>query len=431
MYKRDYALGITHGIIPASDARYEVVCLYLDALTKMEIQETPPGKKDAKAWVTFNPAKCSFCSQCYKSYENVANAAAAAWNHVASCSEMNLMIKGDGPTFPEGNMAMLDCMYIIEAKMTKHGGLDFETNIEWILTSLVEVAICYRVEFFKTLLEQHKLEDKRRNEEKFGVNIPLLRLIANGQIFNPYFVHPKDDLKEANKEGEKCQELLDKWIRDNVKVTRWGGLSIIEDNCALPSRSFSLSPTEKIGKVQDYSHPRLHPMRNQKRPGDVWLYIPTTGCLPMGSFCGTYGYGIIHPNVINASVMQMSYASSHAEPSSSEQTTEPDPETAQERTRASFDMMSIAPNFDLLLEACIAEETAKTIVRFDIGMAITLDRSPIKTPGATANQKGSPEAILKETEIMLSAHRFGIWMACPFGDNVNTTEMRCKARLQK
>ena len=252
------------------------------------------------------------------------------------------------------------------------------------------------------------------------MNIPLLRLIANGQIFNPYFVHPKDDIKEANKEGERCQELLDKWIRDNVKVTRWGGLSIIEDNCALPSRSFSLSPTEKIGKVQDYSHPRLHPMRNQKRAGDVWLYIPTTGCLPMGSFCGTYGHGIIHPNVINASVMQMS---------SLEQTTEPDPEKAQERTRASFDMMSIAPNFDLLLEACIAEETAKTIVSFDIGMAITLDRSPIKTPGATANKKGSPEAILKETEIMLSAHRFGIWMACPFGDNVNTPEMRCKARL--
>ena len=62
-------------------------------------------------------------------------------------------------------------------------------------------------------------------------------------------------------------------------------------------------------------------------------------------------------------------------------------------------------------------------------MAITLDRSPIKTPGATVNQKGSPEAILKEVEIMLSANRFGIWMACPFGDNVNTPDMRCKARL--
>ena len=339
------------------------------------------------------------------------------------------MIKGDGPTFPEGNMGLLDSIYILEAKMTKFGGLDFETNIEWLLTSLVEIAICYRVDFFEKLLGEHSLESKRQDELQFGVNIPLLRSIANGQIFNPYFVHPKDDLKEANIDSGKCQELLDKWIRENMKVTRWGGLSIVEDNRALTSRSFSFSPNERMGKVQDYSHPRLHPVVNQKRSGDVWLFIPTTGCLPMGSFCGTYGYGIIHPNVINAAVMQMSYASSHAEPTSRDRATEPDPQETPGKAKASFDMMSIAPNFDLLLEACIAEETAKTIVRFDIGMAITLDRSPIKTPGASANKKGTPEAILKEAEIMLSANRFGIWMACPFGDRVNNPDMRCKARL--
>ena len=37
------------------NARYDVVCLYLEALTRMEVQEQPLGKKDAKAWVTFNP----------------------------------------------------------------------------------------------------------------------------------------------------------------------------------------------------------------------------------------------------------------------------------------------------------------------------------------------------------------------------------------
>ena len=168
----------------------------------------------------------------------------------------------------------------------------------------------------------------------------------------------------------------------------------MEDNRALPARSFSFSPNEKIGKLKNYSHPRLHPMRNQKRPGDVWILIPTTGCLPMGSFCGTYGYGVIHPNLINASVIQMSYASTHADPPG-RPPCEPDPEKAPEQTRASFDMMSVAPNFDLQLEACTAEETAKAIVRFDIGMEITLDRSPIKTPGSTANRKGSPEEILR------------------------------------
>ena len=149
MYKRDYAIGITHGINPQSDQRYEVVCLYLEALTRMEIQETPPGKKDAKAWVTFYPAKCTFCSQCYKSYDNIANAASAAWSHVTSCAEVNLQIKGDGPTFPEGNMARMEVMSVIEAKMTKLGGLDFETKKEWLLTSLVEAAIGSRLDFFK------------------------------------------------------------------------------------------------------------------------------------------------------------------------------------------------------------------------------------------------------------------------------------------
>ena len=85
----------------------------------------------------------------YKSYENITNAASAAWNHVTNCAEVNLQIKGDGPTFPEGSMACMDAMSVIEAKMTKLGGLDFETNIEWLLTSLVEVAIGSRVDFFQ------------------------------------------------------------------------------------------------------------------------------------------------------------------------------------------------------------------------------------------------------------------------------------------
>ena len=45
MYKRDCAVRITHGVMPRQDARYEIVCLYLEALTRIEIQEQPPGKK--------------------------------------------------------------------------------------------------------------------------------------------------------------------------------------------------------------------------------------------------------------------------------------------------------------------------------------------------------------------------------------------------
>ena len=407
----------------------------LEALTRMEIQETAPGKKDAQAWVTFNPAKCTFCSQNYTKYKNVANAATAAWNHATGCAEANLQIKGDGPTFPEGSMSCMDFMSIIEAKMTKCGGLDFETNIEWLFTSLVETALSSRIDFFESLLEEHALPTKKANEEKYGVNIPLLRLIANGQIFNTAFVHPKNDLKQANEDNKRCLELLNRWIPVKNNTTPWGGLTVVTENEALPARSFSFSPNERIGKVNNYSHPRLHPTSNQKRPGDVWLLLPTTGFLPMGSFCGTHGYGIIHPNLINASVLQMSYASSHSDapaytrsrPETGAQET--NPVGVPEKAKVSFDMMSVAPTFDILLEACTAEEMAKTIVRFDMGMLVTKDRSPIKTPGSTSNAKGSPEAMRKEIDIMLEGDRFGRWSAEPVGDDVNTPDLRCRTRM--
>ena len=106
--------------------------------------------------------------------------------------------------------------------MTKHGGLDFDTNIEWLFTQLVESAVGSRVDFFRSMIEEHSLAAKKSNEELFGVNIPLLKLIANGQIFNPNFIHPMDDLKDINdKESPQCQQLLDKWLRENLKVKPW------------------------------------------------------------------------------------------------------------------------------------------------------------------------------------------------------------------
>ena len=200
---------------------------------------------------------------------------------MTGCAEARFSIRVEGPHFQDANLMCLDIMSIIEARMTKHGGLDFETNIEWLLTHLVETAIGTRVGFFRSLLEDHCLATKKPNEEQFGVNIPLLRLIANGQIFNPNLVHPTDDLVDANEESPRCQEMLEQWIKESSKVTPWGSLTIVEDNTRFPGRSFSFSPHEKIGKVKNYSHPRLHPTRNQKRPGEVRLFIPTTGCLPM------------------------------------------------------------------------------------------------------------------------------------------------------
>ena len=82
------------------------------------------------------------------------------------------------------------------------------------------------------------------------MNIPLLRLIANGQIFNPSFLRPMDGLKEVNVEVPRCQELLDQWIQEGAQVKPWGNLTIVMDNRLFPARSFSFSPNERLEKIK-------------------------------------------------------------------------------------------------------------------------------------------------------------------------------------
>ena len=102
--------------------------------------------------------------------------------------------------------------------------------------------------------------------------------------------------------------------------------------------------------MKDYSHPRLHPASHQKWNDEVRLYMPSTRHLPMGSFCGTYGYGLIHRSTVNAVVIQLSFAPSHSD-APTHWATPWGPSTDQSKARkAEFDMMSMAPNFDLLLD---------------------------------------------------------------------------------
>ena len=54
------------------------------------------------------------------------NVASAVWNHVYGCAQDNLHIRGDGPKLQDDKMIYLDAISIIEARMSKIGGLDFE-----------------------------------------------------------------------------------------------------------------------------------------------------------------------------------------------------------------------------------------------------------------------------------------------------------------
>ena len=74
--------------------------------------------------------------------------------------ETILHVKGEGPTFQGMSLICLDAIAIIEARMTKIGGLDFEANFEWLFMAMLAEVLYTRVDMFNDLLENHKLSGK-------------------------------------------------------------------------------------------------------------------------------------------------------------------------------------------------------------------------------------------------------------------------------
>ena len=98
----------------------------------------------------------------------------------------------------------------------------------------------------------------------------------------------------------------------------------------------------------------------------------------------------------NAAVIQLSFASSHSDARTHWATPwDPHPKERPNQKRAPFDMMSVAPKFDLQLESGIADHTAKTIVSWGLGPVITDDRSSARAPGSGTETKGTSDDILE------------------------------------
>ena len=119
----------------------------------------------------------------------------------------------------------------------------------------------------------------------------------------------------------------------------------------------------------------------------------------MGSFCGADGYGLIHPNMISASVLQCCIASSQEAPDSNV---------------FRFDAMALAPNMDLLMSCKDAEKVAQTIAHWNCGKARTPKLELIHPPGGTMQVKdvGSPDwnaNVQKETDSVFKYKPFRHW----------------------
>ena len=365
-----YEISRAYQLIPNAGCRYEVVCVYLETLLRLEVTETESDEDgERKKWVQIypNPYTCPYCDFKDKTYTSVANAATGIWQHCSTCAKDHLKVSDAGPKMPAFSMNIRDTIAIMEAKMTTYGGLDFEPNFEVILSGLLKEVLEQRYQAFQDLVTYHKVSQKVLKDgggKPFGINVPLWRLIANGQMFNQRFMHPWHDMERFQEESDQCNALLDEWLADANATEPWGTLIIRKHPTDFPASTFSFSPNNRFGPARKLAHPQIHPTRFQRKPGDVMIHVPAKGPLPMGSFCGADGYGLIHPNLISAAVLQCCIASS------------------QESTKHfKFDAMALAPNMDLLMSCKDAERVAQTIVQWNCGSSRTDKMELIKPPG--------------------------------------------------
>ena len=216
-------------------------------------------------------------------------------------------------------------------------------------------------------------------------------------MFNEQYLHPWYDLSQFKQESQQCSDLLEEWIQDAAGVSSWGTLVIRKSTEEFPSKMFSFSPHVQFGPARAKANPRLHPTRFQSHPKDVMIHVPAKGPLPMGSFCGADGYGLIHPNMISAAVLQCCIASSQ-----------------ESDNQFKFDAMPLAPNMDLLMSCKDAERVAQTIAHWNCGKPRTDKLELIRPPGGDMSSGDVATAdwnvhVRKQTELVFRYKPFRHW----------------------
>ena len=130
-------------------------------------------------------------------------------------------------------------------------------------------------------------------------------MIATGQLFEPYLYHPDANGDSRRQESEYCLQRLDEWISmfDKRKMPKkmemdWEGDWLSPDLVQRWDHRYV------IPDVTLELKPELHPTRYHVQQTAVRMILPAKGVLPMGSYIGSPGFGLIHPTTISAAVLQ-------------------------------------------------------------------------------------------------------------------------------
>ena len=158
-------------------------------------------------------------------------------------------------------------------------------------------------------------------------------MIATRQSFEPYLYHPDANVDDRRQESEYRLQQLQEWISmfDKNKMPKnmemdWDGEWLSPDFVKNWDRNYVIP-----GVVLELK-PEFHPTRYHVQSNAVRMILPAKGILPMGSYIGSPGFGLIHPTTISAAVLQDAGFFV---------------EDQNPHNPMRFDAISLAPNFDI------------------------------------------------------------------------------------
>ena len=320
------------------------------------------GHKTQEANVTME-GNCMFCggpiSKNARHWKSVYKATSAIWTHLGTCDQTTKCC-GFGPgLLSELIMPFDQYPVLIEARMSEEGLLSFDSILEESLVRCMECVMSNRVNCFESLVANwgpeciqaqngymvYSAEEATKVPYNTAFNIPLLESIASGHIFDRTFAPPTEDLEQVRKDNRTCLELLAMWVSQFPEGYDNPNLQLHHSGEGLTRDFLNRPRTGEMPKGEFTRHPDLHPTAYKiTDPNDIRLILPIKGILPMGCASGVVGYGMIHPNLTNAAVLQYHGLTSR---------------------NKHFDAMALAPNFDLLLTQGEATEVAKLIAAWD------------------------------------------------------------------
>ena len=330
-----------------SESRFEQVCIYVSSLTQLNATEAFFVVKGKESHTPTCPVPwCRVCGRTVGKQGETSSVGASAqslWSHCGTCMQ-NMMYTSVGskhitPLQIPGNYhPNMDHVELIEAQITREGMLAYESITEAALAGYQEMILFKRREYFDALHMRYSPAVIAKEPGVINFCYPLMHMIATGQLFEPYVFHPTASGEDRRAESEYCLEKLDEWIKlfdwksnpKNVNMD-WEGECMDAEYVGKWDRTYS------IPDLHPEMRPEYHPSSFHVHPTSVRMILPAKGMLPVGSYVGSPGFGLIHPNTITAAVLQNAGFAR---------------EDDNSNNPMRFDAISLAPNFDIPTGRC-------------------------------------------------------------------------------